>query len=173
MDALSQAREADPGDPQVQSALGAVLLQAGRWKEAEHILDAILQANPSDVNALNGLGFIAWQDEHQDGKAAGYFEKALQIDVPSDSFNASLHNSLGAVLCEMGRCAEGIAHFQNAIQLAPADPGYHTNFANALIVLGRFGEARAELEKALMLAPNYTPARTSLQELNQQEHHTH
>lgn len=119
LESLDEARAADPKDREVQSARGAVLLQAGHWKEAERILRDVLQTNPNDVNALNGLGFIAWQDEHQGERAAGYFQKALQVHPPSDSFNASVYNSLGAVYCEMGRCSEGIAHLQRAVELTP------------------------------------------------------
>lgn len=173
LDSLDKARAANPKDREVQSARGGVLLQAGHWREAEGILREVLQANPNDVNALNGLGLIAWQDEHQGEKAADYFQKALQIHPPSDSFNASLHNSLGAVYCEMGRCLEGIAHLQQAVELTPGDPAYRTNLANAFAVLGRFSEAHAELDKALALAPNYAPARASLLELEQQEHRAH
>lgn len=168
LDLLAEAQAAEPNDPEVQSARGAVLLQAGHWKEAQSTLRAALQADPNDANALNGLGFIAWQDEHQYDQAVDYFQHALQMHPPSDAFNASLHASLGAVYCEMGRYPEGIAHLQSAIELSPNDPEYHTNLAYAFTSLGRLAEAHVELEKALTLAPGYAPARTALSDLEKQ-----
>jgi Flp pilus assembly protein TadD len=77
-----------------------------------------------------------------------YFERALRAHPVSDAFNASLHNNLGALYCETGRCSDGATEFERAIESAPNDPSCHTNLANAFGVLGRYGEARAELEKA-------------------------
>jgi tetratricopeptide (TPR) repeat protein len=168
LDALDKAQAANPHDTEAQSARGGILLQQGRWKEAQDVLRKTLETNPDNVNALNGLGFIAWQDTHQYEQALDYFQRALRVHPPSDSVNASLHNSLGAVYCEMGRCSEGIPHFQRAIELAPDDPETYTNLANAFAALGRFAEARAQVEKALAIAPDYAPARASLSYLNKQ-----
>jgi len=173
LDALDKAQAADPYESEIRSARGGVLLQQGRWKEAQNVLRKALQTNPNNANALNGLGFIAWRDEQQYEQAVGYFQQALRAHPASDTFNSSLHNSLGGVYCEMGRYWEGIAHFQRAIELKPNDPEYHTNLGYAFGLLGRFAEAHAELEKALTLAPGYAPARTGLSDLENQEHRTH
>jgi len=173
LDALDKAQAADPNDNGVQSARGGVLLQVGRWREAEKVLHNALQANANDENTLNGLGIIAWQDEHQYEQAVDYFQRALRAHPASDSFNASLHNNLGAVYCEMGRCSEGIAHFQRAVELTPDDPEYRTNLGSAFGLTGHLAEARAELEKVLTVAPNYAPARASLSNLEEQERRTH
>jgi tetratricopeptide (TPR) repeat protein len=172
LEAFDKAQAADPNDPGVQSARAGVLLQVGRWKEAQNVLRKELKTNPNDENALNGLGTIAWQDEQQYEQAVDYFQQALRVHPTPDSFNASLHNNLGAVYCEMGRCSEGIPHFQRAIELTPNDPEYHTNLGNAFGLMGRFAEARAEVEKALTLAPDYTPARATLLNLEKQAQYT-
>ncbi|HXY51904.1 MAG TPA: tetratricopeptide repeat protein [Terriglobales bacterium] len=169
LDALSRARAADPTDAGVRSAVGGVLLQAGRWKEAKEALRQALESNPSDENALNGLGIIAWQDEHQYDRAVEYFQQALRAHATSDRFASSVQNNLGAVYCEMDRCSEAIEHFQRALELSPTDPEYHTNLGNAFGALGQFAEARAEFEKALMLAPGYAPANASLSNLDKRE----
>ena len=169
LDSFDKAQAADPNDSGVQSARAGVLLQIGRWKEAESALHRVLKTNPNDENALNGLGIIAWQDEQRYQQAVDYFQQAIRVHATPDSFNASLHNNLGAVCCEMGRCAEAIAHFQRAIELTPNDPEYHTNLGNAFGLMGRFAEARAEVERALMLAPDYAPARATLLNLEKQE----
>ncbi|HMD85929.1 MAG TPA: tetratricopeptide repeat protein [Terriglobia bacterium] len=172
LDALDRAQTADPNDSGPLSARGGVLLQVGRWKEAQDLLRKALKLNPDDVNALNGLGLVAWQNEHEYEEAVAYFEQALATYVPSDSFNASLHNSLGGVYCEMGRSLEAIGHFQHAVELASNDPGYHTNLAHAFKLQGRPDEARTELRKALALAPDYVPARVGISELENDGHLT-
>ena len=169
LEAFDKAHAADPNDSGVQSARAGVLLQVGRWKEAQNVLLKVLKTNPNDENALNGLGIIARQDEQRYEQAVDYFQQALRVHPAPDSFNASLHNNLGAAYCEMGHCSEGIVHFQRAIELTPNDPEYHTNLGNALGLMGRFAEARAEVERALMLAPDYVPARASLLNLENQE----
>lgn len=173
LQALDKAQAANPADTEVQSARAGVLSQLGRWREAQQILIHILEANANDENALNGLGMIAWQDEHQYEQALDYFQRALRAHPATDSFSASLHNNLGAVFCEMGRCSEAIGHFQRAVELTPDDPEYRTNLGSAYGLLGRFGEARTELQKALTLAPNYAPARDGLSHLEEQERRPH
>jgi Flp pilus assembly protein TadD len=172
LEALDTAEAADPTDARVKGVRGAVLLQAGRWKEAETILRKHLEEDPNDENAWNAVGFIAWQDEHRDDQALSYFQAALRLHPTSDSFNSSLHNSLGALYCEMGRWSEGIAHLQRAIELMPNDPEAYTNLGNAFSATGRFADARAEFEKALALAPDYAPARASIANLPEQERHS-
>jgi Flp pilus assembly protein TadD len=132
-------------------------------------LREVLKKNSNDENALNALGTIAWQHEQHYAQAIDYFQRALRVHPASDAFNSSLHNSLGAVYCESGRCSEAIPQFQRAIELAPSDPEYHTNLGTAFASMGRFAEARAELERALALAPDYAPARASLAHLEEEE----
>lgn len=165
LEALNRAQAADPNDAGVQSARGGILLQLGRWKEAQAILSKRVAANPNDENALNALGTIAWQDEHHYEQALEYFQRALEVHPAADALNASLHNNLGSVYCEMGRCPEAIEHFRRAIELVPDDPEYRTNLASAFGLMGRLADARAELQKALTIAPNYAPAREALSNL--------
>jgi len=168
LDLLTSAQNAWPGDTEVHSVRGSVLLQAGRWREAQRALQAAIEVDPDDANAWNGLGFIAWQDEHRDADAAHDFQHALKIDPPSVSLNASLQDSLGAVYCEMGNYPEGLADLKVATALAPDDPEYHTNLAIAMESSGQLAQARAELEKALALAPGDPSARAALSDLEKQ-----
>ncbi|HUX67204.1 MAG TPA: tetratricopeptide repeat protein [Terriglobales bacterium] len=166
---VAAAQRAWPSDPQVPSVRGTVLLQAGRWQEARGEFETALRSSPNDANIWNGLGFIAWHEEHQYGHAASFFRHALQMGVPSQSLNASLQESLGAVYFEMGHHRRGLEHLQAATRIAPNDPDYHTNLASALASSGRLAQARAELEKALTLAPGNKRARAALSILANQQ----
>ncbi|HEY8054761.1 MAG TPA: tetratricopeptide repeat protein [Terriglobales bacterium] len=159
---LDQAQTADPGSPEVISARGGVLLEAGRWQQAEGVFHTALQVNPRDANAWNGLGFIAWHERHADAEAAGDFQQALASYPLSVELTASLHEGLGAVDCEMGHCPQGIAEFQTALALSPNDPEILTNLALAYKTAGNLVAARATLQRVFALDPTFAPARAAL-----------
>jgi len=159
---LDQAQTADPGSPGVISARGGVLLEAGRWQQAEGVFHTALQANPRDANAWHGLGFIAWHERHADAEAAEDFQQALASYPLSVGLTASLHEGLGAVDCEMGHCPQGIAEFQMALALSPDDPEILTNLALAYKTAGNLVEARATLQRVFALNPTFAPARAAL-----------
>ncbi|HET9785384.1 MAG TPA: tetratricopeptide repeat protein [Terriglobales bacterium] len=159
---LDQAQAADPGSADVISARGGVLLEAGRWQQAEGIFHTALQVNPNDANAWNGLGYIAWHVRHADAEAAQDFQQALASHPLSSELTASLHEGLGAVECEMGRCPQGIAEFQSALAFSPNNPEILTNLALAYKTSGYLVQARATLQQVLALDPTFAPAREAL-----------
>ena len=63
------------------------------------------------------------------------------------------HFNLGLLLRERGMHEAAIAHYQEAIALAPDDALIHGHFGRFLGELGRIAEARAAFEKAVALAP--------------------
>lgn len=162
---LDHARLADPEDPEIDSEQGLIFAQAGRWPEAETALARALKAAPNNENVLNALGVVAWQHNRNLDQAAGYFLRAIAIHTDIDDFSASLHSNLGGVYGEQGRVADAIAQMKLAVNIAPHDPEYHTNLAQAYIYAGQHELARAELETALALVPGYQPARAVLEQL--------
>jgi tetratricopeptide (TPR) repeat protein len=162
---LSQAREIAPADPETDSEEGLILVRAGRWSEAEPLLDKTVAAQPENENVLSTLGLVAWQYHHDLHKAVEWFSKALAAHPEQDGFSASVHNNLGAVYGELGDSASSIAQFRLAVAISPQDPEYHTNLANALGAAKRYDEARSEAEVALRIAPNDPQARAVLQNL--------
>jgi Flp pilus assembly protein TadD len=159
---LDQVRIADPQDPELDGERGLILVQAGRWDEAEAALRKATVVAPNDANVLNALGLLAWQHRSQLDEAATYFSRALAIHTEPDDFSASLHSNLGAVYGNQGQLSDAIQQFKIAVELAPNDPQYHTYLATAYEGVGRINDARTELEAALALAPDFTPARSAL-----------
>lgn len=76
--------------------------------------------------------------------------------------NRWARDNLGNALLENGRPAEALAHYEAALQLAPADPVHHYNAGNALTHLNRLPEALAHFTQAVRLDGSYLPARTGL-----------
>ncbi|HMG86618.1 MAG TPA: tetratricopeptide repeat protein, partial [Terracidiphilus sp.] len=81
--------------------------------------------------------------------------------------SASLYSNLGGVDADRGSFGAAIEEFGTATRIAPNDPEYHTNLANALAAVRRYAEARQEAEMALQLAPGFSPAAATLDHLNQ------
>jgi Flp pilus assembly protein TadD len=162
---LASAREVAPADRETDSEEGLILARAGRWNEAEPLLDKTVAAQPENENVLSTLGLVAWQYHHDLNKAVEWFSKSLTAHPEQDGFSASVHNNLGGVYGEQGDYASSIAQYRLAVAISPQDPEYHTNLANALGAAKRYDEARLEAEAALRIAPNDPEARAVLENL--------
>ena len=165
LEMLASVREIAPTDPEADTEEGLILVRAGRWDEAEPLLDKAVVAQPDNENVLSTLGIVAWQHHHDLNKAVEWFTKALAAHPDRDGFNASVHNNLGGVYGEQGDYASAIAQYRLAVGISPQDPEYHTNLANALGAANHYDEARSEAELALRIAPNYPQARAVLENL--------
>jgi protein O-mannosyl-transferase len=163
---LASAREIAPADPETDTEEGLILVRAGRWSEAEPLLNKAIATEPDNENVLSTLGIVAWQHHHDLNKAVEWLTKALAAHPEQDGFSASVHNNLGGVYGDQGDYASAIAQYKLAIAISPQDPEYHTNLANALGATGHYDEARSEAELALSIAPNYPPAKAVLENLS-------
>ena len=163
---LNGAQQIAPGNFETNNVQGLVLLRAGRWQEAEPLLEQALTAEPNNENVLSELGLLEWQHGHDLTKAAAFFHRALAIHTQEDDFSASLYSNLGGIDADRGSFGAAIEEFGTATRRAPDDPEYHTNLANALAAVGRYAEARQEAEMALQLVPGFPPAGATLDHLN-------
>jgi tetratricopeptide (TPR) repeat protein len=78
---------------------------------------------------------------------------ARAIELKPD--NAAAHAAYGfAVFWGDWRFAEGLAEFDRALRLEPANPAFHHWKATALLALGENTQALAEIDRALELAPD-------------------
>jgi tetratricopeptide (TPR) repeat protein len=112
---LDLAADADPLNSEIGVARGSILTQAGRWEEAKRALQGVLAKNPNEEAAVSALGIVAWQGERERlsvGHPISGTGACAAIVRPCES---SIHENLGAIYCGMGRCAEGILHFEQAL----------------------------------------------------------
>jgi len=160
--------------------------ESGEFGKAERLYAALLQSEPSNFDALHGLGLINYARGRLDA-ALSYCQAALRSDLfRADGFASlglvfhalrqferalvsydealrlapdlpELHNQRGVVLLELRRPAEALAAFERALACAPDYGDALGNRANALLRLNRVSEAVEAYERALRLAPNSAP----------------
>jgi predicted O-linked N-acetylglucosamine transferase (SPINDLY family) len=81
--------------------------------------------------------------------------------------HAETWSNQGVVLVEMGRAAEAVTCFDQALQRKPDHPEAWYNRGNALRTLGRFTDATTSYERAIVLKPGYAEAQSELIHLRQ------
>ncbi|MBI4610625.1 MAG: transglycosylase SLT domain-containing protein [Candidatus Rokubacteria bacterium] len=77
----------------------------------------------------------------------------LEVEEVGPPARAVGHLREGARLEREGRVADAIAHYREALALAPSFPEAHNQLGLAYLALGRLEEAQSEFEKARGLAP--------------------
>jgi predicted O-linked N-acetylglucosamine transferase (SPINDLY family) len=90
--------------------------------------------------------------------ALGAGTKAVELD-PGDN---EAHNSLGAILQDLGRFEEAEASYKQTIALKSDYAEAHSNLGITLQELGRLEEAEASYRQAIALEPNYAEAHSNL-----------
>jgi len=127
--------------------------RSGRYREAEDICRQLLNADPSNFDALHFLGVMA----HEFGRhsqAVDLIRQAISV-IPADPF---AHNNLGAAHGELGGPEIATTHYQRALELRPDFAEAHFNLALALEQQGNRQGAVDHLSKALGLKPDYLAA---------------
>jgi predicted O-linked N-acetylglucosamine transferase (SPINDLY family) len=112
---------------------GVAHARAERMGEAERAFLEVLRREPSNADALNLLGLIAYRRTHYD-TALAYFDDALR----SRSDVADFHANRGLALQDLGRSGEAEAAYRRAIALAPDVQRYG---AMLLFLLSQAGTA--------------------------------
>jgi tetratricopeptide (TPR) repeat protein len=72
--------------------------------------------------------------------------------------NYIAQNNLAGVLMEKGQLDEAIAHYKQAVEIAPAEALLQSNLGSALVRKGQVDEGIAQLQKALQIDPAYADA---------------
>ena len=72
--------------------------------------------------------------------------------------NGYARASLGALLIDQDRTAEGVAQYEAAVGLLPANAELHYDLANALVQGGRTGESLPQYAEAVRLKPDFALA---------------
>lgn len=128
-----------PQDPAVHNRLAVALMEVGRLDEAESTFKLVLQVEPRAPHGHVGLGDLAMINE-QYGKAAGHYEKALQV---YPSYHA-IHYSLGLAYRYLGRMQDaqrelGIGRVASRINLTDALSAEVKSYAENFVA--QFGKA--------------------------------
>jgi tetratricopeptide (TPR) repeat protein len=163
----------------------------GRLTEAETHYRSVLQRQPDTVEALRGLGALAYQRGRAD-EAADLFARGVTIRPEAADFHANLAevlrilkrsdragehvrralaldpalpdawNTLGLLEHEHGHYAEAETAYHEAIRLRAENAAAHINLGSTHLALGRLDEAALALRTALRLEPDNAAALTNL-----------
>jgi tetratricopeptide (TPR) repeat protein len=159
------------------------LERQGRTAEAEALYRERLQKQPDDLEALEGLAVLVFQQGRADA-AVPLFERVVALrpesarshanlgealrlldrfDLALEHLNAAIArdpafsqawNSLGLLAFDQGRHEDAATAYRESIRLRPNFAAAYINLGNALQALGRAREAADALRAALVIEPN-------------------
>ncbi len=185
----------NPAHISAKLALSRVLASEGNVNEAIRIPFSVLQANPSNIAALEQLASVlsdlgdttrlepvairlvkeapksAWSHYY----AASLFflqnrhDLALQAArnaVAIDPAHAKAYNLIGACLANMGRRDEARTAFETSLKSDPRESGTYTNLANLELQSGNRNLAIRYFAEALTVDPTSQSARDGLASIN-------
>jgi Flp pilus assembly protein TadD len=151
------------GPPPAQETIAAAveaarrLRSAGRLDDAVRAYRAILNQNPSVIEALNGLGIALAQLGRFD-EAAATFRTTIE-KAPN---HPEAHNNLGNALSRCGRLDDAIEAYRSAIRFRPAYETAQVNLGMALLRADRPKDAEVALRSALLVFPQSADAHYGL-----------
>ena len=164
--------------------------RAGRLADAESLYRAVLDKQPDNADAIQGLAVVC----HQRGRpeeALALFRRVIALDPNSRVADRQLGrlleqrgDSVGAAICyrraatlrprdaaaqadlartlgTQGDSAEAIACYRRAVALAPGEAWIHTALGNALLQQGTLGLALACYERAIAIQPDLAEAHSN------------
>ena len=123
--------------------------QSDQLQQAEQIYQQVLQISPRNADALNLLGFLAYQV----GKceiAANLITEAIEVDSNQSMFFINL----GLVRQNQGELEGSIEAYHKAIEINPNDSDVYNNLGNTLQEKGELEESIEAYHKAIEINPN-------------------
>ncbi len=150
--------ELHPDDAAARALLAESALQKGERSRAVTEYRSVLDKNPNDPVALNNLAWL--YHEAGDSRALDLARKAAALAPQS----AGVLDTLGWILVEQGKVAEGLGHLAKAVSGPKADPEVRYHYAAALARSNRAAEARPQLEQALSGGVKF-PSRAAAEQL--------
>ncbi len=174
---LNEALALDPAHAPSLKLLGTVQFKKKNFPEAAAALERYLEIQPGDAEAHTSLG-ITYEQLGQKARAETEYQKAIGIDghpeagfglaklyydqdkleagleiirgaIEKNPRSAPYYNLQGVILNQMGKYAEALASFQNALQYAPNDIYLAVNLGIAYINNKQPDKARELFEKVL------------------------
>ncbi|MGJ4947190.1 sulfotransferase [Bradyrhizobium sp. HKCCYLS20291] len=138
-------------------AVAKKLQSRGETGDAEQIFKLILAGQPTNFDALVGLGMISTTFNRLD-EAKDYFQRAAAVNDKS----AEVHGSIGAVEGSAGNYDAAVKHYETALSLSPSHPGILYGFAMVRQSQGLIDEAIALLLRAIDNKPQHLDAHFAL-----------
>lgn len=135
------------------TAAGVQLLRQGRLVQAEALLQAVVDADPADADALHFLGLLRAQQGRGDD-AIVLIRRALD----SNPQYADAWNNLGLLLRAVPHYSGALECFDKAVEFGPHLLSAHLNRAQLLRRCGRLSDAADAFRRVLELDPAHADA---------------
>jgi predicted TPR repeat methyltransferase len=139
------------------TATGVRLLNERRLPQAEALLQAVIDADPENADALHFLGVLRAQQGRGDD-AIQLIRRALDVSPQY----ADAWNNLGLLLRAMPHFSAALDAFDKAVEYGPHLTQAHLSRARLLRRSGRLEEAVVAFKRALELDPSLSEAHQSL-----------
>ncbi len=153
------AADANPGDPDIQAALGQSYQLKKAYPEAELHYKKALQLRPDDPQIENNLGAL-YLDMKRWDEAIRYFGKAadnLLFTHPEIALTG-----MGFAHFQKGDYLQATTLYKKALALTPRYPLGHLRLGETYAALDKPELAIAEFRKALSVAPDFPVAQYQL-----------
>lgn len=124
------------------------------------------------VNDVNGESTIAYLNEGNQLKEAGFYDRALECYAKALAINpenSEIHNQHAEVYCLQGKAEEAIACCHKALTIQPNYAVAYKTLGNAFLAGGKLEEARESYAKAVEIQPDYAAALANLGSIYAQE----
>jgi tetratricopeptide (TPR) repeat protein len=139
-------RAAGAGDDETLTLqLASVFEEADRVSDAEREFRRLLERDPLNANALNGLGYMLADRGQRLGEAIELIQRALTVDPDNPAFL----DSLGWALFKQGKTAEAEPHLRRAAESLGSSSAIQDHFGDLLARQGRFRDAVVAWQRAL------------------------
>ena len=128
-------------------------LGEGELNKAERLYAELLQHQPDNFDALQGLGQVNYQRGRLDAALA-----LTQAALKSDLSRADGFASLGLIFHALRDFQRALASYDEGLRLAPDDAELLNQRGVALLELGRAREALESFDRVLLHTPNHLDA---------------
>jgi tetratricopeptide (TPR) repeat protein len=122
LDALRQADDLLPDDPDIMITLSGAMIMAGKWNAAERFLEEAVTKRPENPRlwlnlAAARLGRLEFSTRQRQEQAIAAYERAIELDPVAPS----AHYNVGLIHAERQDWEQAIRWFEAAIRANPAD----------------------------------------------------
>lgn len=126
-----------PGRAKQEFNQALAAIKAGKWEDAEGILNLMTQTYPKLSGPYANLGIVYTHLERLDDA-----QKALEFAISVNEYNMDAYTELGRVLRKQGRFDEAEANYQRALLIWPHHIESHRNLGVLYdLYMGRFEDA--------------------------------
>jgi Tfp pilus assembly protein PilF len=145
----TQTLVTDPDAAIIRNNLAGAYFAQGAFGRAEKEWLGALAGKPDNVITMNALG-VLYTREKKYPEAQRYLQMAMRTKPDW----ADAHYNYAIMLHAVGKDADAVAEFKQAIALAPFNPMARLWFAKSLLADEKYPEAEAQFQRSYELQPS-------------------